>query len=187
MGVPCYAGRVARMTAKTKVTKTVDKQTIEQAARDMAAEIGLINITLADLCKRVGVPEGSFCRIVGASFVDFVEALGRDEPFGGSELVTRTRAHPTLRRDHILAAAVRIAEESGYAHITQADVAEAAGVSPGLVTRYFTMTVLRTRIMSEAVRLEILPIVAQGLADGHPLATTAPTKLKNRAARTLTS
>ena len=166
----------------------MDKAKIEQTARDMAAEIGLINLTRADLCKRVGIPDGSFHREAGCSFVDFVEELGAQEPFGGSEFVTRARAHPTLRKEHILAAAVNISIHVGYDHVTRAEVAEAAGVSPALVTNYFfSMNNLRIEIMSSAVTNEILTVVAQGLAAGHPLAITAPSRLKNKAAKTLTS
>ena len=61
-------------------------------------------------------------------------------------------------------------------------VAERAGVSDTLVSRYFaTMNQLRQAIMRRAVVLEIPEIVAQGLADGETQARKAPEALKEKA------
>lgn len=93
------------------------------------------------------------------------------------------RLEPDARRSAILTAAVSLAETRGYHNITRDDVAQAAGVSAGLVTRYFyAMPELRRRVMEEAVRLQIPAIVAQGIANRCPVAMAAPAPLKLQAA-----
>lgn len=98
-------------------------------------------------------------------------------------MTTPRRLDPADRRAAILAAAVKLAESRSYYALTRDDVAHAAGVSAGLVTRYFlAMPELRRQVMAEAVRLEIPAIVAQGIANRCPVALAAPGPLKLRAA-----
>lgn len=96
------------------------------------------------------------------------------------------RLKPEIRRAQILEFAVQAAREHGYQRITRDDVARRAGVSTGLVTRYFnTMPQLKRAVMRYAVRHEILEIVAQGLAAADPHARKASQELKQRAIATL--
>lgn len=98
------------------------------------------------------------------------------------------RMEPDNRRAAILTAAVKLAESNGYQTLTRDDVAQAAGISPALVTRYFyAMPELRRRVMEEAVRREILPVIAQGLAFGCPVAGKAPAWLRAKALTALAS
>lgn len=72
----------------------------------------------------------------------------------------------------ILAAALEIAPKQGYSRLTRDDIAGRAKVPPSLITYHFgTMPELRRQIMREAVRVECLPVIAQGLAcrDKHAL------------------
>lgn len=86
-----------------------------------------------------------------------------------------TRLNPAVRKGEILAAAVRLSEAESYLGLTRKQLAKAAGTSPPLITRYFSnMDKLREAIMVEAVRLPALPVVAQGLANGCPIAKAAP-------------
>lgn len=94
---------------------------------------------------------------------------------------TRKRLSPNERRALILKAAVALAVRGDYRNITRDAVADHAGVSAGLVSQYFPMSKLRQSIMREAVRLELLPILAQGIVARDPLALAAPLKLKARA------
>jgi len=151
-------------------------------------EIGAVNITRADLCERAGVPEGSFNRIVGGTFVNFIRALGPDDPMHEGRLITRRRVAPEARQGSILDAALRASEAVGYMSVTRLGVAEAAGISPALVTRYFAnMRYLRTQIMLEAVRKGNVAVVLQGLAAGDKIAQGAPPHLRSEAAKSITN
>lgn len=93
---------------------------------------------------------------------------------------------PDARRAQILAAAIEEAKAEGYQWITRDRVAARAGLSNGMVNRHFsTMVQLKRAVMREAVRLEILPLVAQGLADGNQHAKAAPERVKLAALATL--
>lgn len=72
----------------------------------------------------------------------------------------------------LLPAALKVAGHHGYNHMTRAQIAQAAGVSEALVTYHLgAMPRLRRAVMREAVRVEHLPVIAQGLAlrDRHAL------------------
>ena len=74
----------------------------------------------------------------------------------------------------------------GYTKVTRDAVADAAGVSMGLVSRYFgTMKNLRRDIIRYAIRNDIAEIIAQGLANGDDHARKAPANLKAKAATLL--
>lgn len=101
------------------------------------------------------------------------------------------RLIPDKRRAAILIAAVQVATEGRWATLTRAEVAEAAGCSPALVTRYFpeggAVDCLRAQIMLIAGEQRILPIVAQGLAVNDPVALSFPLELRRAAAEGLVS
>lgn len=87
------------------------------------------------------------------------------------------------RREEILSAALKLARQGNYQSITRDAIADEAGVSFGLVTRYFgTMNNLRRDVMRAAIKLEKAEIVAQGLALGDKHARKAPEELKKEAA-----
>ena len=90
------------------------------------------------------------------------------------------------RRLFLVKAATTAAQKLGFLNITREHIALEAGVSPPLVSRYLgDMDSIRNIIMDEAVKLEILPIIAQGLAAGHPGATGASAGLRILAAESL--
>lgn len=98
----------------------------------------------------------------------------------------RAAVQREARRRALLTAALQEAETVGYQNITRRAVASRAGVANGAVNHEFgTMVDLRDALMNEAVSLRLLPIVAQGLASGHPAARNAPADLRNEAARDL--
>lgn len=97
-----------------------------------------------------------------------------------SKLEARARAA------QILAAALDVAKVHGYTRMTREQVATRIGIAPSLVPHYMgTMAAFRRRVMREAVRLECLPVIAQGLAVRDPHALAAPPELRQRAARHL--
>lgn len=161
------------------------RERVKQTAIDMVEEAGLINLSRSALCARAGIPDGSFPHVMGCNFSEFVEEL-RDLCAGPQHVVTKNRANPALRKDQILNVAVTMATAVGYNKVTRDAVAEGAGVSMGLVTRYFgTMKNLRRDIMRFAIRNEVAEIIAQGLVNGDDHARKAPAELKAQAAALL--
>lgn len=161
------------------------REHVKQTALTMVEEAGLINLSRSALCARAGIPDGSFPHVMGCNFSEFVEELRglRPDP---AHVVTKNRANPALRKDQILSVAVTQAEEVGYTKITRDGVAEGAGVSMGLVTRYFgTMKQLKRDVIRYAIRNDIAEIIAQGLANGDDHAREAPAELKAKAATLL--
>lgn len=104
--------------------------------------------------------------------------------------LNRTRAGrtaPATREQQILDAAVRLAESHGYMNITRTQIAQAAGVADSLVSCYLgTMAKMRERVMREAVRGEVLRVVAQGIACKDRIANRAPRELRERALASIT-
>jgi AcrR family transcriptional regulator len=101
--------------------------------------------------------------------------------------VTETkRLAPEQRKQEILGAAVEMALTVGYDRLIRDDLAKAAGCSAGLIPCYFgDMVALRKAVLVEAVRREVVPIVAQGLVRGELVARQAPKELREAAARHL--
>lgn len=92
----------------------------------------------------------------------------------------------TERRSQILAAAIEVAKIDGYQWVRRTEVAQRAGVAVGLVNKYYgTMIQLKRAVMRAAVEQRIVPLVAQGLADGNEHALKADAALKAQAAQHL--
>lgn len=162
------------------------KHEVKQAAVQMIKEEGLINLSRAGLCERVGIPDGSFPHVVGSSFTEFIkelQALNLPSPSG--VIVSKTRTNPELRKSHILDRAVALAKKAGYLNLTREAVAECAGVSGSLVSQYFTMPALREAVMETAVMKSIPEIIAQGIVNQNIVAMAAPVKLRRQAAKLL--
>lgn len=159
------------------------KNHVTNTALDMVYENGLINLSRRELCDRAGIPDGSFPHIMGETFTEFVSRIKKVAVEENNFPVVKTRTNPELRREQILNVAVEMADKDGYNNITRDAIAETAGVSMGLVTRYFgTMKQLRRDIIRVAIKREIPNIIAQGLANGDPHARKAPKNLKSQAA-----
>ena len=92
------------------------------------------------------------------------------------------RLAPDDRRTSILEAAISVASDGHYKHITRRAIAEAAGTSSPLVRHYLgPMTGLSDVLMTYAVENKHLWVIAQGLVGGDPIALAAPEDLKNKA------
>lgn len=162
------------------------REHVKETAVAMVRETGLINLSRRDLCARAGIPDGSFPHIMGCNFTDFVEELKGAIAPGAAVAVTKSRVNPSLRKNQILNVALALAVEIGYHKLTRDVVAEHAGVSVGLVTRYFgTMHQLRRDVMRRAIKDSVAEVVAQGLAYGNEYAKKAPAELKAKAATLL--
>jgi AcrR family transcriptional regulator len=98
----------------------------------------------------------------------------------------RAAAAVAERRAKVLAAGIEEAKANGYQWITREAVARRAGVADGSVNHAFgRMVELKRAVLRAAVEQGIPEIVAQGLADGHPIAKGAPPDLKERALATI--
>lgn len=87
------------------------------------------------------------------------------------------------RDGRILNAAIQLAKTDGYQWITRDAVAEIAGVAPATVnTAYGTMPALKRAVLQAAIEGSILEIVAQGMADRHPIVMEAPEGVRRAAA-----
>lgn len=86
----------------------------------------------------------------------------------------------------ILAAALELAPRVGYAKLTRDDVAKRIGVPASLIPYHMgTMSEFRRAVMREAVRVECLPVIAQGLAARDRHALKAAPELRARALQSL--
>lgn len=98
----------------------------------------------------------------------------------------RAALQRTERRASILTAALVEAAAAGYDKMTREGVASRAGVVASSINHEFgTMDALREVVMSEAVANGHLIIIAQGLANGHPVARGAPRVVRQEAVRAL--
>jgi DNA-binding transcriptional regulator YbjK len=76
---------------------------------------------------------------------------------------------PDIRRSNILRAALELARRDGYMTMTRDKVAAHAGVATGSVNlAYKTMDALRVAVMAEAIKQEIIEIMADGFGRGDP-------------------
>lgn len=97
------------------------------------------------------------------------------------------RLHPNDRRALVLEAALDAARRYGYRKMTRELIAARAEVSPALVSLYLgTMTHLRRHVMREAIKREIVAIVAEGLAERDAAALRTTGDLRAQAVAHLT-
>jgi len=89
------------------------------------------------------------------------------------------------RKQRLIDAAMPLAEQHGYRRVSRDMVAEAAEVSPALLSRYWSAPQFHTAIMTRAVETANLRVIGQGLADRHPVALSAPIGLRHAAAARL--
>lgn len=88
----------------------------------------------------------------------------------------------------ILAAALTVCSKPNatYSRITREEIAKQAGVPSSLICYHMgTMNDVRRKIMREAIRVECLPVIAQGVAARDRLALKAPEELRIRALKSL--
>ena len=82
----------------------------------------------------------------------------------------------------MMTAALTVAARDGYQQMTRQAVADHAGCSTGLISRYFgTMPQLRRSVMRAAVTRGDNRVLAQGLAAGDPNADKATLPVKRAA------
>lgn len=165
------------------------REKVKAVAVAMVRESGLINLSRRELCEQADIPDGSFPHIMECNFSQFVEELrAMNIEENARACVSKSRVPAAMRKEHILGVAIELAIRDGYNKITRDGIAEAAGVSMGLVTKYFgTMIQLKRDVIRAAIKQEIPEIIAQGLANGDDRARKASAELKAKAATILAS
>lgn len=160
------------------------KEKIEAAARQLVEELGAMNVTKKAVCKKANIFPKLFEYFLQKDFNDFMKDL--DLPVTGKSEGTRTV--PSVRKKQVLTHALEIAKEKGYALLHREEVAARAGVSTPLVSHYFGTTKnLRELVVREAIRLEVLEILAQAIALRDPQVATLSKNMKKRAIHKLFS
>lgn len=102
---------------------------------------------------------------------------------------TMTKRMPPKDREYaLLECALKLAASEGLYRMTREHLANRAGVSAGLVSLYLgAMPQLRQRVLREAIKREILPVIADALAAHDKTALRAPPMLKRKALESLVS
>jgi len=158
------------------------REQVTAVAVAMVKEAGLINLSRKELCERAGIPDGSFPHVMECNFSEFVEELRGMDIVAAIIPVSKSRVPAAMRKEHILGVAVDLAKQQSYNKITRDGVAEKAGVSMGLVTKYFgTMNQLKNDVVRYAIKNEVVEIVAQCVANQHPKAKKLSPELKTKA------
>ena len=100
----------------------------------------------------------------------------------------QTKLDARERVAQILSAALVLASETGYQKLTRDAVARRLGVPSSLIPYHMgTMAEFRRQIMREALRVECLPVIAQGIAARDRHALKAAPELRARALQSLAS
>lgn len=86
------------------------------------------------------------------------------------------------KREKIIITAIKLAVKNGYGSLTQLETAKVAKVTRSLIPYYFgCLEEFKSHVMIEAVRREILPVIAEGLILKNKHALGAPTHIKKKA------
>lgn len=98
----------------------------------------------------------------------------------------KQRLKADVRKDEILAAAVKLAAKGHYNSVTREQIAQAVGVTGPAVQYHFgSMPQLKRAIMRAAVAAGNLKVIAQGLVAGDKYAKAAPEELRTKALKAL--
>lgn len=90
----------------------------------------------------------------------------------------------TATKALILKTAAALAVRRGFRNVTREEIAGKAEIAAGTVSYHFkSMSRLQDAVMVYAVNEELLPILAQGLAEKHRVAQGAAVHLRQRAAQ----
>lgn len=141
---------------------------LEQAQK-FATKAGMGQLSRASVCKYLGIETGSFRHHVGMSYTEFVASIAESIPLGTRLPPGTTRASATLRKKQVLACAVELSKQHGYAKLNRDQLAEKVGTSVGNVARFYTMAELREAVVRYAVEHGVTEIVEQARANGDPL------------------
>ncbi len=93
-----------------------------------------------------------------------------------------TKKEADQNKNDMIEKALAVAEKVGFSSLTRTRVAEACGVSPGLINyRFGTLAAMQRDIVRAAIRKESLAVIAHVIAVGHPLAKKIDPDLRQKA------
>ena len=162
------------------------KAKIDNAAKRLIKRHGVDGFNCYQLCNEVGILQGSFIRITGQKFGDYIKQF--DDGVIKAKPMERKRAASTDSRiKQITAVAMLIASTKvNYKSVNHKDVASKSGISSSTVRRYFnTREMLHDAIIKQAVKDGNLSIIAQGVVDGHRHTRRVSKQVKNKALQSL--
>lgn len=133
----------------------------------LALEHGLGHLTSSVMSKATGFYRFAVTNHFGsiAAFREAVKAYGiKKGTMLADDAVRCPRLSPAERKVEILDEAYRRAEADGLMTVTRASVANALGISDGLISRYFgTVLGLREAVLAKAVTTSNVDIIADAL------------------------
>jgi len=143
------------------------KQELIVKGHALALKHGLGHLTSSTMKAETGFYRFAVSNHFGTvgAFRDAVKDYGIAQGSWTADVVVRCpRLSPAERKNEILHEAYKQAAADGLAAVTRISVAEALGVSDGLISRYFgTVLGLRDAVLAQAVVLNNADIVADAL------------------------
>lgn len=128
---------------------------------------GLGHLTSSVMCEATGFYRFSVTNHYGSisAFREAVKEYGvKNGTMKAEDVVRCPRLSPGERKDEILAEAFNQAKAHGLCEVTRASVANALGISDGLISRYFgTVLGLRDAVLAKAVLVGEVDIVADAI------------------------
>jgi len=143
------------------------KQELLDKGHELALKHGLGHLTSSVMAEATGFYRYSVTNHFGgiSAFREAVKALGvKKGTMKVNDVVRCPRLSPGERQAEILEEAYAQAAATGLSQVTRASVANALGISDGLISRYFgTVLGLRDAVLAKAVTKENADIVADAL------------------------
>lgn len=100
----------------------------------------------------------------------------------------RVRLQREERIELIIKASIPMALDNGYRQLRRDAVAQAAGISSGLLNHFFgNIRTFQNAVLQYAIDNEIVAIVAQGISNADPTVKGVSEGLRSRAILSLTS
>lgn len=92
-----------------------------------------------------------------------------------------TKEEMSLKKSAMITAALKRAERIGFGKLTRAEVADACGVSPGLVSQRFgTLTTMKRDVLRAAIKQESMSVLAYALAVDDPICKKITPELREK-------
>ncbi len=153
----------------------------------LAREHGLYAVTATHLQAATNTKRGSFWFYVRSMDDLRASAVAADPALGP------LHGAAAERDEQILQAATALAREHGLYAVTRRMIAEHVGMAEGTISNYGyerpssdrvgpVMPRIRDDVMGVAIEQRLLPIIAQGIAAGDPIARSAPIELREAVA-----
>jgi DNA-binding transcriptional regulator YbjK len=161
------------------------REEIRAAALELADEGGLHCVTAKGIADLVGIHADRLEEFSGYTLEELIDTIApeyRDE----LDNMKGKRVSPALRKWQIVVKAIGLSKHGGYFQVNFEEVAKAAGISTGLVKRYYpTVDTLRDAIVQKAIAVGDLDVIVQAMASRSPLVSDIPKELKEQAAKRL--